>query len=275
LCNPFFPLQASGSQLEQLFPSDIMTLLSPSSVLLLTSRDAHAAASLQLPPGFSVLSYNVRPLSDELAVELFCWRAFKSAWPNSQQEGVVRDAVEQCGGLPLAVEAMALACSKGESDPDLFRLYGDGNDNKLFRSLHEAVGLLSVEEQEALQDVAVFFVGADWGAVETYCGPGVLAALERSGLVEREPAGTVGAAYAVEAFCEAVQQDKPGQARLNVEREEDKSAPLVGFLVAHRAARAPQHCCRVSLPPCLLHSLSLWVRMAQRRTLVGMDQRAL
>jgi hypothetical protein len=268
-------LQASGSQLEQLFPSDIMTLLAPSSILLLTSRDAHAAASLQLPPGSSVLSYNVRPMSDELAVELFCRRAFKSAWPNSQQENVVREAVEQCGGLPLAVEAMALACSKGESDPDLFRLYGDGNANKLFRSLHEAVGLLRAEEREALQDVAVFFVGADWGAVEAYCGPGVLTALERSGLVERELAGTVGVAYAVEAFCEAVQQDKPGQARLNVEREEDKSAPLVGFLVAHRAARAPDHCCRVSLPPCLLHSLSLWVRTAQRRTLVGMGQRAL
>jgi hypothetical protein len=46
--------------------------------------------------------------------------------------------------------------------------------------------------------------------------------------VEREAAGTVGVAFVVEAFCEAVQQEMPGDARLMVEQEEDRDGAMVG-----------------------------------------------
>jgi hypothetical protein len=110
---PFLALQASGSQLEELLPSDLMTLLAPTSILLLTSRNPHAAASLQLPPDTSLLSYPVRPLSEPLAVELFCQRCFGLTWPPAEHARMVKEVVELGRGLPLAIESMAAAWRMG------------------------------------------------------------------------------------------------------------------------------------------------------------------
>ena len=185
-----------------------------------------------------MLAYPVRPLPEEMAAQLFCRRAFGAAEGEAWHSDVIGEAVLQCGGLPMAIEAIALEYSMGQERPRLFGTYEEGEANQLFARLHECVGRLSEAQGTALLDVARFLVGGVWGAVGAYCGEEALAALERSGLVEREGDGTVGMGVVVQAFCEAVQEQMPGDERMIVGWGQDVRSALVGAL--HTASCMPE-----------------------------------
>lgn len=87
--------------------------LGPGSRVLKTTRVKEAV-------GTGGVAYNLDTLERDPAMELFCWHAFDGRKPPSELAGLVEQAVERCGGLPLTIKI--LGCQLADADDKQGRL---------------------------------------------------------------------------------------------------------------------------------------------------------
>jgi hypothetical protein len=190
-----------GDQLEFLLPEGFMQLLGEGSMVLVTSREQGAAGELQ-----QVTAVEMRCLSDEQSMELFCKYAFPglapapSSWEKhveqSRWASQILAALKMCAGLPMALEVVGRyfeTCDDKDEFRDSFRracrqpIAGRKEEERsLFGALRLSWNILEPEEQEALLDIALMLKGAPWDWVQHHCGAPVLARLCGLGLVKQQ-----------------------------------------------------------------------------------------
>lgn len=161
----------SANQLEVLLP--IKDILSPESLILITSRSKHVLKSSKV---LESSIYSLKGLNTKHSKELFCSYAFYQPLPPPQEfEGLVDRFVTACGGLPLSLKVVgALVC--GEED----KVYWEEQLDRLQRTppseiqeiLRISYDSLTEKDQEIFLDIACFFLGEQrdkairiWGLV--------------------------------------------------------------------------------------------------------------
>lgn len=83
----------------------------PGSRIIVTTRDKEV---LKPPGAFEICKIDL--LNSDESLQLFCQKAFKSEKPSEQLLQLSKEAVQQCGGLPLALEMMGSSfCGRDES----------------------------------------------------------------------------------------------------------------------------------------------------------------
>jgi adenylate kinase len=182
-------------QLEELLPENILEVLGEGSMVLVTSRDAEVAKYFE---GTDVMEAGF--LSDPDDMQLLCQHAYSSSRPPAAEEGVVRQIVKSCGGLPMALEVVGRHLSQCKDRRAFFQdlaaatsaayrkdtaVRRDG-ERTLFAALQLSWKALQLEEQEALLDIVWFLNKQPWGVLEPCCGYGVLDRLVRFGLAKKQ-----------------------------------------------------------------------------------------
>eukprot|EP00253_Pinus_taeda_P015740 PITA_15740 len=160
----------SADQLDVLLP--IKHILSPPSLILVTSRDKHVLKSSGML-GSSI--YNLGGLNTRHSKELFCSYAFHHSLPPPEFEDLVDLFVKACDGLPLSLKVLAaLVCGRND------RRYWEELLDQLHKTLPVEIqqrlrisyDKLHEEEQRLFLDIACYFIGEDrdlaiklWGVV--------------------------------------------------------------------------------------------------------------
>jgi NB-ARC domain len=204
-----------GDQLEWLLPRNIMQVLGEGSMVLVTSREATAAAKFvgrreedEEEAGQRVQEVEMGYLQDKESMELFCLYAFGScSIPacEKQWEKQVVGLVRRCGGLPMAVEVLGrhLKASSATGpmakhqfwkrvEEELLHAYERVSADRLdgCPTLNGALELtwnvLDEEEQATLLDIAWFLKGQEWELVAWLCEHRLLERLEQLGLVKQQ-----------------------------------------------------------------------------------------
>ena len=85
------------------FDMTFLQFVSTTSRVIITSRNAEVARFV------GAEQHDVTALGSEDSKELFCRRAFEGKKPSKWQEEYVREIVQECAGLPLALELMGSA----------------------------------------------------------------------------------------------------------------------------------------------------------------------
>ncbi|XP_068322709.1 uncharacterized protein [Pyrus communis] len=73
----------------------------PGSRIIVTTRDQHLLKILNVE-----VICPLQEMNKEEALELFSWHAFRKNYPNKEYVELSREAVDYCGGLPLALEVL-------------------------------------------------------------------------------------------------------------------------------------------------------------------------
>jgi hypothetical protein len=205
-----------GGQLGWLLPEDLMVLLGQGSMVLVTSRDRAAAHSFGKVSGLVVEQLGCLPEHESL--ELFCRHAYSSCTPPDSEREEVQDAVNQCGGLPGALEVVGKHVSTLDDGNDGRQRFLDdvegglcavyAEEGSLFQLLGKSWDVLNPGEQRAtLLDIVWFLQGQRVSWLEAYCGYQLLGRLEDLGLVQQhlDSATTYGARVdvhcALSSFC--------------------------------------------------------------------------
>ena len=89
----------SEDQLEKL--AGKCNWFGPSSRIIITIRDKHVLDVHEVEK-----RYEMKGLNDDEALQLFCWKAFKTSQPATNYEDVSNRAVRYASGLPLALKVM-------------------------------------------------------------------------------------------------------------------------------------------------------------------------
>jgi DNA polymerase III delta prime subunit len=178
-----------GTQLDWLLPKNIMEVLGKGSMVLVTSRDEMAARELEGGPAVERLKMKL--LSEQLALELFCWHAFGcSSIPASERKWswMIVEVVARCGGLPLALEVVGRHL-RSCGDTEVFWRQVDNalpavyQEDTVFASLQLSWDALCEEEQQTLLDIVFFLKRQDWELVQAYSSYRALDRLVELGLV--------------------------------------------------------------------------------------------
>ncbi|KAM1866218.1 hypothetical protein ACFX13_009094 [Malus domestica] len=115
----------------------------------------------------SKLLYKVEKLTDKEALLLFCRKAFNEDCPINGYEKLSYEFVDQCGGLPLALEVLGsslLERSVEEWSSTLASLkdHNYSGDERIIGTLKVSYyGLTHFEQKKMFLDVACFFNGED------------------------------------------------------------------------------------------------------------------
>ncbi|KAI9377291.1 hypothetical protein POPTR_019G046000v4 [Populus trichocarpa] len=126
----------------------------PGSRVIITTRDSNLLREADQ-------TYRIKELTRDESLRLFSWHAFKDTKPAEDYIELSKDAVDYCGGLPLALEVMG-ACLSGKNR-DGWKCVID----KLRRiPNHDIQGKLRIsfdaldgeELQNAFLDIACFFI---------------------------------------------------------------------------------------------------------------------
>jgi hypothetical protein len=183
-----------GNQLTEFLPEDIMTVLLPGSRLLVTSRYETAAKRFISPA-----LLEVPLLSTKEAKELLCKHAFGCGVPSDEKQAALVDGiVSRCGNLPQALEVAGKLLAQGDDWGDIpgallkafNEMEAERHDgyNILYAAYKVSMDRLDGAQRELLLDIAFYFVGQPWGAVNAYAGYNCnLEDLKRCALVNKEP----------------------------------------------------------------------------------------
>jgi hypothetical protein len=195
-----------GGQLGWLLPRNIMQVLEEGSMVLVTTQEQSVAFG---DPGIDWVRVEMGCLSDADSMELFCRhatgqlvrgeglrsaksavlrRAFGTSSPAEEEQQLLKDLVERCGGLPMALELAGkqLALLKDNEWHEFFRAPADflqGAYNELFLRLAPCWDALTPDRKAVLLDIACLLQARSWLVVKCSCSAGVLADLQKLGLV--------------------------------------------------------------------------------------------
>jgi hypothetical protein len=126
----------------------------PGSRVIMTTRDSNLLRKADR-------TYQIEELTRDQSLQLFSWHAFKDTKPAEDYIELSKDAVDYCGGLPLALEVIG-ACLSGEE-----KYIWKSEIDKLRRiPKHDIQGKLRIsfdaldgeELQNAFLDIACFFI---------------------------------------------------------------------------------------------------------------------
>jgi hypothetical protein len=128
----------------------------PGSRVIITTRDSSLLRKADL-------TYEIKELEPDKSLQLFSWHAFKDTKPAEDYIELSKDAVDYCGGLPLALEVIG-ACLYGKNKDrwkseinNLSRIPESNIQGKLLISYHALDG----ELQNAFLDIACFFIDVE------------------------------------------------------------------------------------------------------------------
>ncbi|KAJ6854510.1 disease resistance protein RUN1-like [Populus alba x Populus x berolinensis] len=139
----------------------------PGSRVIITTRDSNLLRQADR-------TYQIKELTRDQSLRLFSWHAFMDTKPAEDYIELSKDAVDYCGGLPLALEVMG-ACLSGKKNRDGWQCVID----KLRRiPNHDIQGKLRIsfdaldgeELQNAFLDIACFFIDRKKEYVATVLG---------------------------------------------------------------------------------------------------------
>jgi hypothetical protein len=124
----------------------------PGSRVIITIRDSNLLREADQ-------TYRIEELTRDQSLRLFSWHAFKDTKPAEDCIELSKDAVDYCGGLPLALEVIG-ACLYGKNKDrwkseidNLSRIPENNIQGKLLRSFDALDG----ELQNAFLDISCFF----------------------------------------------------------------------------------------------------------------------
>eukprot|EP01018_Ginkgo_biloba_P006228 Gb_36932 [translate_table: standard] len=140
-------------QLDALLVNDV---LSPRSIVIITTRDRGTIEYIE-----HSFIYEMNALQSVQAEEVFCWHAFHKVQPSEGFEDLVRQFLDRCGGLPLALEV----CGAQLHGKD-YR-YWQALSKKISKVLPQDIrkvlkisfDQLDKEEKQIFLDIACFFIG--------------------------------------------------------------------------------------------------------------------
>ncbi|XP_052305326.1 disease resistance protein RUN1 isoform X2 [Populus trichocarpa] len=128
----------------------------PGSIVIITTRDSNLLREADQ-------TYPIKELTRDQSLRLFSWHAFKDTKPAEAYIELSKDAVDYCGGLPLALEVIG-ACLYGKSKDrwkseidNLSRIPENNIQGKLLISFDALDG----ELQNAFLDIACFFTDVE------------------------------------------------------------------------------------------------------------------
>ncbi|XP_028794346.1 disease resistance-like protein DSC1 [Neltuma alba] len=144
----------TSHQLQYLIEENL--LLGPSSKVIITSRDRHVLVS-----GGVQVVHEVKELKMEESLQLFCWHAFKQAYPKMGYENLSAQAIQYARGVPLAIKVLGLylnsrSTKAWDSALKKFRKYPHMGIHNVLRVSYDG---LDVPEQRIFLDIAFFFRG--------------------------------------------------------------------------------------------------------------------
>ncbi|XP_009342706.2 disease resistance protein RPV1 [Pyrus x bretschneideri] len=133
----------------------------PGSRIVITTRDKHL---LQIP-GVVDEVCSLPAMNNDEALELLSWRAFGKSSPNEGYLEVSRKAVDYCGGLPFALEAVGSYLCKRDTERWTSALE-KWNESQHNSDIHEILkisydGLKDSEWEDIFLDISCFFTGMD------------------------------------------------------------------------------------------------------------------
>ncbi|XP_040363077.1 TMV resistance protein N isoform X2 [Rosa chinensis] len=108
-------------------------------------------------------SYKVKELKNDDALELFSWKAFKSAHPPEDYLELSQNFVNYSKGLPLAIKVLgAFLCGQSPQEwKSAFSRIQENLDNDIMSALRISFDGLHEKEKEIFLDIACFFKGHD------------------------------------------------------------------------------------------------------------------
>jgi len=137
--------------------------LSEGSVLIITSEAPFLPSEWEIETVF-----RVELMDTNESLELLSWHAFREAKPIQEYDGLAKEVVDYCGGLPLALELIGSSLferTKEEWQGVIFELKKTHmyDVQKKFEVIFHA--LLNEMEKNLFLDVCCFFVGKGRGYV--------------------------------------------------------------------------------------------------------------
>ncbi|KAK4269209.1 hypothetical protein QN277_022397 [Acacia crassicarpa] len=144
----------TSRQLKYLIEENLS--LGPSSKVIITSRDRHVLVS----GGVNVV-HEVEELNEEESLQLFCWHAFKQAYPKMGYEKLSMQAIQYAGGLPLALQVLGSYLNSRDTktwDSALKKLRKHPNV-EVQTVLRVSFDGLDILEKRIFLDIAFFFKG--------------------------------------------------------------------------------------------------------------------
>ncbi|XP_048436930.1 disease resistance protein RPV1 [Pyrus x bretschneideri] len=130
----------------------------PGSRIVITTRDQN----LLKTPEVVDEACSLPTMDNEEALELLSWHAFGKSSPNEGYRKVSREAVDYCGGLPLALEAVgSYLCTKTTSEwTDALKKWKrvqPSITHKIFKVSYD--GLTDDKVKDIFLDISCFFIG--------------------------------------------------------------------------------------------------------------------
>lgn len=152
------------------------------SLILITARDKDL---LRRSSPATVL-YDVKPLNEQHAQELFCQHAFRESKASEEFEDLVEKFLEICKGFPLALKVLG-AHFVGKSDKDYWKRqlkrFSTTLHEDILQTLKVSYDALNGEDKEAFLDIGCFLVGEETElairVLEGLYGSNIVHSLER------------------------------------------------------------------------------------------------
>ncbi|KAI3440091.1 Auxin-responsive protein [Psidium guajava] len=125
------------------------------SIIIITTRDKKI-----LDDEKRILTYEVKEMDPDKALELFTWHAFRSLSPPDTHESLSREVASTTGGLPLALEVIGSSLrGKGKTIwEEMLKRLKKAPHNKVQEKLKISYDALGDMEKEIFLDIACFFV---------------------------------------------------------------------------------------------------------------------
>lgn len=144
-----------------------MEVMAPGSLVLITSREKllleGTCAELKLD-NVKTLVYEVKPLEEEHARELFCRYAFAKSTPPVEFKDSVVQSLQICGGLPLSLKILGGLCF-GNCDKEKWkgqlREFSETPPKDIIDRFKESYEALDTEEKKVFLDIGCFLVGEE------------------------------------------------------------------------------------------------------------------
>ena len=131
--------------------------------IIITTRDKHVLDIHKVEK-----RYEMKGLNDDEALQLFCWKAFKSNQPAMNYEDVSNCAIHYARGLPLALKVIGshLADKSVEECKDQLKKYKMIPEKNILDILRISYDCLEDTAQCVFLDIACFFKGNSLQYVE-------------------------------------------------------------------------------------------------------------
>ncbi|XP_057823688.2 disease resistance protein RUN1-like [Cryptomeria japonica] len=158
-----------SDQLEALLPGKAS--LASGSLIIVTTRDKEVLRVW----GVSCI-YEMKPMNQSHAKQLFCWHAFLQPSPLLGFEDLVEKFITASNGLPLSLKVFGgqlYGCSNKDLWEDVLHKISRIMPDDIINKLRVSYDALDREEQQMFLDVACFFIGENkMTAIEVWEGSG-------------------------------------------------------------------------------------------------------